>query len=105
MKTKIIFIFTLHLIILASYITITSWLFVTYPVPDPIATGLQQSLCLVVHFSLTVLICLVKRRSNVDRKKATTTLLLHVGAMVCWVVVYLLLSNQLADYLWELRSK
>lgn len=105
MKTNIPFIFAIHLFIVASYIGVTSWLFVTYPVPDPMLTGLQQSLCILFHISLTVLICLIKRRTAIDRKKATTTLWLHVGAIVSWILVYLLLSDQLADYLWALRSK
>lgn len=105
MKTKILFIFALHFIIIASYMGVTSWLFVSYPVPDPVATGLQQWLCILVHVSVTVLICLIKRRTAINRKKATTTLWLHVVAIVCWIVVYLLLSDQLADYLWTLRSK
>lgn len=105
MKTRILPIFALHLIILASYMGVTSWLFVSYPVPDPIATGLQQWLCILVHISITVLICLIKRRTAIDRKKATTTLWIHIGAMLSWVVVYLLLSDQIADYLWTLRSK
>lgn len=105
MKTRILFIFALHLIILASYMGVTSWLFVSYPVPDPIATGLQQWLCILVHISITVLICLIKRRTAIDKKKATTTLLLHVVAIVCWIIVYLFLSAPIADYLWKLRSK
>jgi lysylphosphatidylglycerol synthetase-like protein (DUF2156 family) len=105
MKTNIPLIFALHLFIVASYIGITSWLFVSYPVPDPLATGLQQWVCILAHISVTVLICLIKRRNAIDRKKSTTTLWLHVGAMVSWIVVYLLLSDQLADYLWALRSK
>lgn len=105
MKTRILFLFALHLIIVASYITVTSWLFVTHPVPDPIATGLQQWLCILLHISITVLICLLKRRTAIDRKKATTTLWLHVVAIVCWIVVYLFLSTPIAAYLWKLRSQ
>ncbi|MBI2273178.1 MAG: hypothetical protein HYU70_05235 [Bacteroidetes bacterium] len=105
MKTRILFLFALHLFIVASYMGVTSWLFVTYPVPDPLAMGLQQWVCILVHISVTVLICLLKRRTAIDRKKATTTLWLHVVAIVCWIVVYLFLSAPIAAYLWRLRSQ
>lgn len=105
MKNKILFIFVLHLIIVACYVTITSWQFVKHPEPDPVATGLQQWLCVVVHFILTAIVCLVTRMKAVNKKAATTTLLLNLGAVVFWVIVNLLLSDILWDYLWSLRSK
>ena len=80
-------------------------MFVKYPVPDPLATGLQQWLCVVVHFILTAIVCMIIRVNAVNKNAATKTLLLNLGAVVFWTIVNLLLSNILSDYLWSLRSK
>ena len=105
MKIEILIIFLFHLLIATGYMSITSWIFVIYPDPDPVATGLQQLLCVVTHFVLTAVICLAMRIRSVDKKEATITLWFNLGAVVFWTIVYLLLSKNLWDYLWTLRSK
>ncbi len=103
MKNKILSILSIHLIILATYIGITGWMFIKYREPDPIGTGLQQLLCMIVHFILTAIICIVIRMNAAEKKAATISLFLNLGAVVFSMIMYLLLSNILSNFFWSMR--
>lgn len=105
MKSKILLILLLHFIIVAGYTAVTSYMFVKYPVPDPIGTGLQQWVCTILHMVVTALVCLILRMKAADKKAATTTLLINLGVITFWTVANLALSIIYWEYLWSLRPE
>jgi hypothetical protein len=105
MRNKIIWIFALHLFIVLAHEAVVGYLFVTYEVPDPIGSGLQWWLCVILHFIITAVVCFIIRMRAVDKDAATIILLINLGAVIFWTAVNLLMSGILWDYLWSFRPE
>lgn len=100
----IIRIFLLHFFIFAVYIIITSYMFVTYRDYDPVGMGLQQWCCFIVHLLLTGIISWVIVMKSKDKSRSKKMLATGLCAVICWWVLYLLISGQFQHLLDRLRG-
>lgn len=95
--------FLLHLVIAATYIAFTSYLFVVRRDPNPIGTGLQQWLCIFLHVTVTLFFMLTLVAKAADKKLAAQKLLIHIAAIILAIAPYSLFSNPIWHWIWSLR--
>ena len=103
MKSITIRISLLQFSIFIIYMLITWYGFVKYPTPDPIATGLQQWACILVHFLVTLVVGIIIIMKTNDRKKASRGLKIALLSLVVCVGIVFLLDKPIWDVLWSLR--
>lgn len=104
MKNKIVTILILHLAIIVFYISITSYFFVVSKDPNPIGSGFQQVLLIILHVGITFFTCAFIWANSKDKKNARRVFIINICAVIFWVVVYITLSEKIDGYLWTLRK-
>jgi len=93
----------LHFAIATAYIATTSYFFVIAKDPHPVGTGLQQWMCIFLHFTVTLYILLTFLGKATNRKEVRKKLYLHLAAIVLIVLLLLLFSFPLWEWLWGQR--
>ena len=89
--------FIFHLSVAIFYLSITSYWFVTRGTIDPIKTGLQQNLLMLIHLIVATSFP-VSIKKIVKRKHLTNFMI-----VLLIIVIYFLLSNEIWNWLWSLR--
>jgi hypothetical protein len=103
MSTYSLKVLFLHSGIALAYFAVTDFLFVVAKDPNPIGTGLQQWLCIFLHFTITLFVMLTFLGRAADKRLAIKKVLIHTAAIVLVISVSLFLSNPVWDWLWSLR--
>ncbi len=89
--------FFFHLFVAICYLGITSYWFVTRGSIDPIKTGLQQDLLMLIHL-VTATIFPIANKTILKRKH-----IINFTAVFSIIIIYMGLSNWIWDWLWNLR--
>ncbi len=89
--------FLFHLIVAIFYLGITSYWFVVRGTIDPIKTGLQQDLLMLIHLIAATLFPIANR--NIIKRKH----LINFAIFLLIIILYFGLSNCIWNWLWSLR--
>jgi hypothetical protein len=104
MKSFILKVATIHLVIVVLYVSSTSFIFVVSAPANPIGMGLQQWLCIILHFLLTPWISWILLKRSNSGNILTTKILINVLTVIFWVIVFICFSSTLGKWLWRLRG-
>ncbi len=104
MKTYLLKSTALHLAIATLYLGYTYFQFVTKKSPDPIGAGLKQWLFFIFHLVITLIVTLgIRNRTTVNNTTIKYKWLIQVGIIIVIMSLYLIVSQQIWDWLWQLR--
>jgi hypothetical protein len=95
-------VFLLHVFVLACYVTFTGYWFVVNNSPNPIGLGLQQLVCMIFHFLLTIVITSIGGSAS-GGKLTIRKALIHTTILIVIVASYISLSPFIDEWLWSLR--
>ncbi len=104
MKNITIKIFSLHFIILATYIGITDYFFIIQKDPSPIGTGFQQLFFNFLHGFITAFVCLLIAYYAKNKAMVKQIFITNMAAVLFWIIVHLIITIWLDEYLWQLRK-
>lgn len=104
MKSFILKVAAIHLAILTLYIGIDSVLFVISNPANPIGIGIIDWLCIILHFLLTPWISWLLLKKDNRGRDLVFKVLISIGIMIFWVIIFLCFSTTLGKWLWSLRG-
>ncbi len=103
MLKVVIKIFALHFIIAAIYFSITYGELILLKSAEPIGLGIQQVLLSIIHFVVTLIVCVFLLLKAKDKKLAKQKLLLNIISVIVCVIFYAILDMKISDWVWHFK--
>ena len=95
----IIQILALHFFIAAFYFSITYYELISQLNNDSISLGIQQALFSIVHFVVTLIVCVFLLLKAKDKKLARRKLFLNLISVIVCVIFYAILDMKISDHI------